>query len=130
MDLRTSNRIVGGVAVVEVGGEIELNNAAQLRAMLVDSDQSDQVGLVIDLSGVTFIDSTGIGVLVGALKRAREHGQSFVLASPQRRVRRIFEITGLLGVFSLCETVEEAIARAAEANPLASGLSDNGAREE
>jgi len=130
MDLKTSSRSEGSVVVVEVQGEIELSNAARLREVLLSTAGAGQCGLVVDLSGVSFIDSTGIGVLVGALKRAREHGHAFVLAAAQRRVRRVFEITGLLGVFSLCETVPEAIAHATEAQVPVRGLSDNGAAEE
>ncbi|HVF10303.1 MAG TPA: STAS domain-containing protein, partial [Abditibacteriaceae bacterium] len=109
MDLKISTRVVGSVTILEVSGEIELSNAAQLREALMRACHDEQPGLVVDMSGVAFIDSTGIGVLVGALKRARECNGAFVLACPQRRVRRVFEITGLLSVFALSATVEDAL---------------------
>jgi hypothetical protein len=62
----------------------------------------------VDLSRVSFIDSTGVGVLVGAFKRVREIGTLSVVC-PQRSVRRVFEITGLTQVFILHKTVEDAL---------------------
>jgi len=126
MDLKTESRVAENVSVLKIGGEIELSNAAQLREALMGAAEAGHAGLVVDLAGVSFIDSTGIGVLVGALKRAREHGSTFVLAGAQRRVRRVFEITGLLGVFALAETVQDAIAQASAPAPTANGRSDDG----
>jgi anti-sigma B factor antagonist len=72
--------------------------------------------VVVDLSGVSFIDSTGLGVLIGGLKRAREKG-SLSLVCPHSRVRRVFEITGLTQVFTFFDAQEEAVASCATALP-------------
>jgi anti-sigma B factor antagonist len=61
------------------------------------------------MSEVSFIDSTGIGVLVGALKRTRENRGSFALVGAQPRVRRVFEITGLLQALPLFDSIDEAL---------------------
>ena len=68
--------------------------------------------MVVDLSGCTFIDSSILGVLLGALRRTREAGSAFVvvLGDGEPAVRRIFEVTGLFGVFTVCDTLEEAVA--------------------
>ena len=129
MDLKLIKRVEGKVSIVEVGGEVELSNAPQLRGALMDAVTSAQPCLVADLSGVTFIDSTGIGVLVGALKRARESGNDFVLVCPQRRVRRVFEITGLLNVFQIAKTMEEALARVCDGQAASDTSGDSGGGE-
>jgi anti-sigma B factor antagonist len=108
MDLRLRARDHEGIMVVEVAGELELHNAPQLRAELLRACEVDQPCVVVDLSGLTFIDSTGIGVLVGALKRTREHGGVLTLVCPVPRIRRVFEITGLLKALPLYETRQAA----------------------
>ena len=98
----------GGAKVVEVNGDIELNNAPRLRDELKSICEVRHVCCVVDMSGVPFIDSTGVGVLVGALKRARENGGTLTLACPQPRVKRVFEITGLLKALPIFDSLEEA----------------------
>lgn len=111
MDLRLRTYQLEDTSVVEVGGEVELSNAAQLRADLRTACEQQPCHVIVDMSEVTFIDSTGIGVLVGALKRTREHQGTFALICPQPRVRRVFEITGLLQALPLFNTMDEALAR-------------------
>jgi anti-sigma B factor antagonist len=109
MDLRLRSRRAGSATVVEVGGEVELHSASQLRDELLRAGEAEHPCVVVDLSRVTFIDSTGLGVLVGALKRVREKG-ALSLVCPQRQVRRVFEITGLTKVFPMFDNLETAIA--------------------
>ena len=107
LNLRTYNT-PGNAAVLEVQGEVELHNAPKLRAQLHRLCGSPNPHVIVDLSLVSFIDSTGIGVLVGALKRAREASGDLIIVGAKDRVHRIFEITGLLGALPLAKTVEEA----------------------
>lgn len=109
MDLRTRVRTQGVATLVEVGGEIDLHSAPQLRAELLKAVEAAAPKVVIDLSDVTFIDSTGIGVLVGALKRAREKGGSLNFCGIQTRVKRVFEITGLMRALPLFDSRDLAI---------------------
>lgn len=104
--------------IVEANGDIELHNAPRLREELRSICETEKVRCVIDMSGVPFIDSTGVGVLVGALKRAREHGGTLTLACPQPRVRRVFEITGLLTALPIFDSLEEAAAGKTEKRTL------------
>ena len=113
MDLRLRSRKAESATVVEVGGEVELHSAGQLRDELVRAGSSDNPCVVVDLSRVTFIDSTGLGVLVGAFKSVRERG-ALSLVCPQRSVRRVLEITGLTQVFPIFDTLEEAVASCAK----------------
>lgn len=110
MELQLHTLTAGVTTVVAVAGEVELHSAAQLRAALLQACEVEAPCLVVDLSGVHFMDSSGIGVIVGALKRARERGGSLSLVGLQPRVRRIFEITGLLGALPFFDTVDEAVA--------------------
>jgi anti-sigma B factor antagonist len=87
---------------------VELHNASKVRAQLYLLCGSPNPHVMVDLSQVGFIDSTGIGVLVGALKRAREASGDLIIVGAKDRVHRIFEITGLLGALPLAKTVEEA----------------------
>jgi anti-sigma B factor antagonist len=120
MDLRLRSRKAGDVTVVEVGGEVELHSANQLRDELSRAGESERPCVIVDLSRVSFIDSTGLGVLVGAFKRVRERGH-LALVCPQRSVRRVLEITGLGQVFPLFNRVEDALA----SFPLKDGASVN-----
>lgn len=113
MDLRLRSRKAERATVVEVGGEVELHSAGQLRDELMRAVASDNPCVVVDLSRVTFIDSTGLGVLVGAFKSVRERG-ALSLVCPQRSVRRVLEITGLTQVFPMYDTLEDAIASCAK----------------
>ena len=106
MELRTYD--AGGATVVEAIGDLELHTASQLREELQRVCEAPDAFCVVDMSGVPFIDSTGVGVLVGALKRAREQGGAFVIACPQPRVRRVFEITGLLDALPIQESLAAA----------------------
>ena len=109
MNLQLHTRQQSGATVVEVGGEVELHNVPQLREELLRACKVDLPNVVVDLSKVIFIDSTGIGVLVGALKRVRERHGTFALVCPPGRVRRIFEITGLLRALPLFDSMEAAV---------------------
>lgn len=97
-----------GTTIVEAGGEVELHSAPGLREELRRVCETDCPCCVVDMSDVSFIDSTGVGVLVGALKRAREHGGTLTIACPQPRVRRVFEITGLLGALPIYDSLDAA----------------------
>lgn len=110
MDLTLSTRAEAGRTVVAVGGEIDVYTAPKLREQLVDLVAAGSHQLIIDLEGVEFLDSTGLGVLVGGLKRVRAHDGSLQLVCTQDRILKIFRITGLTKVFPIHATVEEALA--------------------
>ncbi len=94
-------------AVVTAAGEIDLATSPELRTRLQDAIGRRRT-VIVDLSDVTFIDSTGLGVLIGGLRRVNEaHGEMrIVIADP--RVLKIFEITGLTGLFSIHPSLVDA----------------------
>jgi anti-sigma B factor antagonist len=99
-----------GFTVIEVGGEIDVYTAPKLRERLVGLVESGSYQLIVDMESVEFLDSTGLGVLVGGLKRVRAHEGWIDLVCTQSRILRIFRITGLNRVFDIYDTVPEAVA--------------------
>jgi anti-sigma B factor antagonist len=100
---------IDGVPVVSASGEIDVATAPPLRDRLQALTTSGKSTVVVDLLGVTFLDSTALGVLVGALKRCREGGGDLPLVIEEPRILKVFEITGLTGVFPIFESVREAV---------------------
>ena len=110
MDLRLEVSERDGWSVVEVGGEIDVATAPRLREQLIALVNDQRYHIVVNLEAVDFIDSTGLGVLISGLKRVRTHGGRFSLVCTEPRILKVFEITGLLTVFNVCGTMEDAIA--------------------
>jgi anti-sigma B factor antagonist len=98
-----------GAIVVALAGELDLYNAHTVREALLDEAGRKPERLVIDLSKVTFIDSTGLGVLIEARTRLQNRG-AFLLASPGLETRRALEISGLDRHFAVHETLDDALA--------------------
>jgi anti-sigma B factor antagonist len=101
----------GDAAVLVVRGEVDLSSAPQLRQRLLGLATGGPRTVVVDLTGVSFIDSTGLGVLVSALKRLRAEGGDLRLAVDRPQIAKVLEITGLDTVFLVAPTVEEAARR-------------------
>lgn len=110
MDLTLVTRDVDGKTVIAVSGEIDVYTAPKLRDKITELVGTGVYDLVIDLSEVDFLDSTGLGVLVGGLKKVRAHDGSLALVCHQDRLLKIFRITGLSKVFAIHETQEGALA--------------------
>ena len=98
-----------GIPVVAVSGEVDVATAPTLRDRLQAQVAEGHSTLVVDLIGVTFLDSTALGVLVGALKRCRDAVGDLRLVAREPRVLKVFEITGLNEVFTISDTVERAV---------------------
>ena len=97
--------------VVTVGGEVDLLTAAQLARALENASKASRAGcLVIDMTDLTFIDSSGLGVLIAAQNRARTLGDSVVLVHPPPLVRRLLDGTQLHHRFSTYDTLDAALA--------------------
>lgn len=110
MELSLATREVAGHAVVEVRGEVDVYTASVLRQRLLEIIDGGAGRVVVDLRRVDFLDSTGLGVLVGALKRLRMDGGDLSLVCDNEKLLKIFRITALDRVFALHETVEAATA--------------------
>ncbi len=96
--------------VVAVAGEVDVATAPRLRDRLDEAIDRGPPLLVADLSSVTFIDSMGLGVLIGAAKRVDEAGVTLRVVIAEPRILKLFEITGLLEIFTIVSSREQAIA--------------------
>lgn len=105
----------GQVHIVHVSGEIDVTSAAVLRDALEALIADGRRRLTLDLTHVSFMDSTGLGIVVGRLRRLTRHGGTLTVAASHARVLRVFAITGLDQVLQLHEGLEDAIRAAGEA---------------
>ena len=104
-----TEQVTGGVPVVSVVGEIDVATAPALREHLAAHEEAGVGAVVVDLLGVSFLDSTALGVLVGSFKRVRESGGDLKLVIAEPRILKVFEITDLIRVFPIFSTVDEAL---------------------
>ncbi len=114
MELEISDQNVDGWTVVAASGEIDVAAAPELREQLVAIIGDGTTQLVIDIENVDFIDSTGLGVLVGAIRRARSAGGDLRLVCTNSRLLKVFDVTGLDEVFTIEATVDDAVAASSE----------------
>lgn len=110
MDLRLDVSEQDGWSVLQVGGEIDVATAPRLREQLIKLVNEERFRIVVDLEGVDFIDSTGLGVLIGARKRVRLHEGDVKLVCNEPRIVKVFEITGLDQVFQIHGSLSDAVA--------------------
>ena len=101
--------------LVEPAGEIDALTAPQLGSTLLGLADDGKTGVVVDLSRVTFIDSTGIGVILNALRALATRSGRLVLVCPTERMLRPFEVTGLTDRLSIVRSVEDALGSLAAA---------------
>lgn len=109
MDITLNSHDESGHTVLEVAGEVDVYTAPTLRDRITDLLDAGQRRLVVDLGTVEFIDSTGLGVLVGALNRAKELGGNLDLVCSQERVLKLLRITGLDKVFTVHGSLGNAV---------------------
>jgi anti-sigma B factor antagonist len=107
VDLTLNTRSEADRTVLEVAGEVDVYTGPTLRDRISDLLDGGANDLVVDLGKVDFIDSTGLGVLVGALNRAKELGGSLQLICAQERVLKLLRITGLDQVFTVRASLSE-----------------------
>jgi len=100
-----------GCIVVSLEGDIDLEGSPAARQILLDAVQQRQP-VYVDLSGVSYIDSSGIASLVEALQRARQGGTGFALTSVSDAARRVLELARLDRVFTIHASLDDALSEA------------------
>ncbi|MEQ8843031.1 MAG: STAS domain-containing protein [Acidimicrobiales bacterium] len=110
MQIVTHSHREGSWTVITIAGELDVVGGPELRQVVMGEVRAGHHHLVLDLTGVDFIDSFGLGVVVGALKRSRLLDGDVRLVVPEPRVRRVFEVCDLDRVFVLHPTVDDAVA--------------------
>lgn len=106
--LRVARTRRGDDDVIHVHGELDLANAGALHGELLRIEQDGYRGLVFDLRGLQFLDSTGIHVLAEAHRRATGRGAKVSIAVADGAVRRVLQVSGMLDVLTPCELDAEA----------------------
>ena len=95
--------------VVAVTGEIDLFTAPELKSALSEALESGHTRIVVDLTATTFLDSTALGVLIGAVKRLRSRDGVLTIDNTDPNIAKTFEITGLDQIFTIRPTRDEAV---------------------
>jgi anti-sigma B factor antagonist len=95
--------------VVAVRGEIDLFTAPELKSALSEAIESGHTRIVVDLTDTTFLDSTALGVLIGAVKRLRSRDGRLTIVNVDDNIAKTFEITGLDQIFPISATRDEAV---------------------
>ena len=112
LDARVSvSRFGADSFVVAAGGELDLHTIGRLRDKLADVVERGAQHVLVDLTGVSFMDATALGVLLGAAKALRSSGGQMVLVADDPRITRVIEITGLTQVFRIEPTLPEGVQR-------------------
>lgn len=110
MDIKISTRpLKDNKQVVEIQGEIDVYTSPKVKETINSLIEQGNYFLVVNLEDVRYIDSTGLGVLIGALKRVREHDGNITLVCNNPQIKKIFNITGLVKIFGISKNEEEAI---------------------
>lgn len=110
MDIKISTKELENKRyLVEVDGEIDVYTSPKVKEAINELIEKGHYHLVINLEGVRYIDSTGLGVLIGALKKVREHDGNISLICTNPQIKKIFNITGLVKIFGISKNEEEAL---------------------
>lgn len=103
------NTQLGRAAVISPDGEVDMHESPKLRAALIEAIAGGPAAIVVDLAGVTFIDSSGVATLVEAMKLAKAAGLTLVLAGMNDKVRDVFALARLENFFRLAVSRREAL---------------------
>lgn len=106
IDLKTEDG--GEVLIFKLRGSLDLATTPTVRAALLDGTEKGKRDLIVDLTQLEFLDSTGLGALIGAHRRATENGGSVRLIVNDGPIARLLNITGLMRIFAVYHSVEDA----------------------
>jgi anti-sigma B factor antagonist len=113
VDIKVNVRQLNGkhdVSIVDLNGEIDVYTSPKVKDTIGELIDQGHYALVINLENVRYIDSTGLGVLIGGLKRVREHSGTVHLVCTNPQIKKIFDITGLAKIFGIYDSEETACA--------------------
>jgi len=110
LDIKVSTSTVENVAeIVSINGEIDVYTSPQVKQVINALIEKGIYNLIINLEQVRYIDSTGLGVLIGALKKVREQNGHIFLVCVDQQIKKVFTITGLIKIFKIFENNDKAI---------------------
>ncbi len=108
-DLSIHVHVAGDMQIFELTGSLDIATSPTVRAALTSASERGDHRLIVDLTRIEFLDSTGLGALIGAQRRAKEFGGDVRLIAKEGQILRLLRITGLLRVFSVYPTLEDAV---------------------
>jgi len=100
-----NNEVIG----INIEGEIDVYTSPKVKEALNDLIQKENYNIVVNLEEVTYIDSTGLGVLIGGLKKVKEHNGYIKLICTNPQIKKIFDITGLVKIFGIYDNENDAL---------------------
>ncbi len=107
-----------GFPVFELSGSLDIATSPTVRAALLEASERGDHRLIVDLTEVEFLDSTGLGALIGAQRRANEMGGELRLVVKEGQIVRLLRITGLLKIFAVYPALADALADGARVGDL------------
>ena len=109
MDIQLEKEELNGAVVLSIKGDIDMSTSTKVREQLAPLFKQNNIAIVVDLSGVSYMDSSGLATLVEGLQWSHSSKNKFRLSSLTPGVKDVFEIVHLLSVFEIFETKEEAL---------------------
>ena len=109
-DISIHVHVTDGLHVFELTGSLDIATSPSVRAALTETSERGDHRLIVDLTRLEFLDSTGLGALIGGQRRAKEFGGEVRLVAKEGQILRLLRITGLLNVFAVYPTLEDALA--------------------
>ncbi|MDH7600683.1 MAG: STAS domain-containing protein [Armatimonadota bacterium] len=109
MDLGVDVTMDGNLGIIRLTGELDAYTSSRFKEVMINTLEKGCTNLVVSLADVEYIDSSGLGALVGGLKRVSERSGKLVLVGARPQVRKVFEITGLEKVFPIYRNESEAV---------------------
>ncbi len=107
--MEINRREVGEIVVFDITGEIDLYNAPEIKEKIKEEMNKNKVNIIINLDKVTYIDSSGIGVLISSLSNLKKVGGALKLINVYASVRKVFELTKLTSFFDIYDSEADAI---------------------
>ncbi len=114
-DLEITIKNEGDITIIDLAGEVDAYTSSRFREVMLQAIEDGVPNLIVKMVNVEYIDSSGLGALVGGLKRVSEKNGKIVVVSDSPQVKKVFEITGLEKVFKLFDN-EEAASKIFEAS--------------
>ena len=108
--MEIKRRDVGEIIVFDITGEIDLYNAPEIKEKIKEEMNKNKVNIIINLDKVTYIDSSGIGVLISSLSNLKKVGGALKLINVYASVRKVFELTKLTSFFDIYDSEADALA--------------------
>lgn len=107
MDISCENR--DDIVVLSLVGKIDIDSSPELKAKVLDLIEQDNKNIFIDFSGISFMNSSGLGALISIVKEARSREASLTIISPTTFIKSLFKLTQLDKIFTIYDSVEEAL---------------------